>query len=65
MAGFRDDPEWQAARAEYTAELDGEDDSQALVRRVRAAFRLYEIESGQAASIAPTGVEQFGSSASS
>lgn len=40
--GYRDLPEWQAARAEYLSE-DGDRDQRAT-RRVRAAARMFEIE---------------------
>ena len=44
MADYRNDPEWQAARAEYVAEYPDDTVDGQLVRTIRAAFRLYEIE---------------------
>lgn len=44
MAGYRDDPEWHAVREEYMADRPGECDGEALARRMRAIFRLQEIE---------------------
>ena len=36
---------WQAARDEFVTDPPGENDTHALIRRMRAAHRLYEIES--------------------
>lgn len=41
---WRADPEWQATQEEYVTDPPGENDSQALTRRIRAAYRMQEIE---------------------
>lgn len=41
---YRRDPAWLAARAEYTAEIPGEDPTAALVRRNAAAHRMFALE---------------------
>lgn len=39
---YRDDPEWQAAQADYIAEHGDPDETAAV--RVKAAFRMHVIE---------------------
>lgn len=44
MTGYRDDPEWRTVREDYLAVRPGECDDERLARRMRAVFRLQEIE---------------------
>ena len=41
---YRSNPAWLAARADYIAEIPGENPAAALVRRNAAAHRMFAIE---------------------
>lgn len=43
-AGYRQDPRWIAAQADYIREDDGEADTAITMRRIEAAYRMYDIQ---------------------